>query len=209
MDTALTYEIIGYVASILVAISLTMSRIVRLRVVNLAGAVVFALYGVLIGSIPVAAVNAFIVGVNVWYLFRIYRSEEFFRLLPVGRDDEYLRAFLDFHGDDIARFQPEFAGLGDGGRDALHIFVLRDLVPAGLLVGEVRPEGRLEVELDYVTPDYRDFKVGRFLFRTRADHFRRKGIREIRSRPGSGEHADYLERMGFRRDGEGFRFLLE
>ncbi|TVR62269.1 MAG: hypothetical protein EA422_11575 [Gemmatimonadales bacterium] len=209
MDTPLIYEIIGYVASVLVAISLTMSRIVRLRVVNLAGAVTFALYGVLIGSIPVAAVNTFIVGVNLWYLFRIYRSREFFRLLPVGRDNEYLQVFLDFYRDDIARFQPEFAGLEGGDEDVLHIFVLRDLVPAGLLVGEVHPPGQLEVALDYVTPDYRDFKVGRFLFRDQADHFRRKGIQEIRSRPGTREHSHYLERMGFRREGEGYRFPLE
>ena len=208
METPLLYEIIGYVASVLVAISLTMSRIVRLRVVNLAGAVTFAVYGVLIGSIPVAAVNAFIVGVNLWYLGRIYRSREFFRLLPVGPDNEYLRAFLDFYQDDIVRFQPEFSGMPEGKGDQLQVFVLRDLVPAGLLVGTVQADGHLEVELDYVTPDHRDFKVGRFLFRDQADHFRRKGIREIHSPPGSRVHSKYLERMGFRRDGATYRFSL-
>lgn len=209
METSLLYEIIGYVASVLVAISLTMSRIVRLRVVNLAGAVTFAVYGVLIGSIPVAAVNAFIVGVNLWYLARIYRSREFFRLLPVGPDNEYLHAFLDFYRDDIAGFQPEFSGVESGKTDRLQVFVLRDLVPAGLLMGTVRDDGRLEVGLDYVTPDYRDFKVGRFLFQDQADHFRRKGIREIHSPPGNRVHSRYLERMGFRRDGGRYRFPLD
>ena len=36
-------EIIGYIASVLVAISLMMSSILRLRIINLVGASVFAL----------------------------------------------------------------------------------------------------------------------------------------------------------------------
>ena len=58
------YEIIGYVGSALIVVSLAMSNIIRLRVVNLVGALVFMTYGVLIGSLPVTATNLIISGIG-------------------------------------------------------------------------------------------------------------------------------------------------
>ncbi|MFW6213587.1 MAG: hypothetical protein ACOC8L_11865, partial [Spirochaetota bacterium] len=50
-------EWFGYAASVVILISLTMSSIVKLRWINLAGAVMFAAYGYLIGSIPTGSLN--------------------------------------------------------------------------------------------------------------------------------------------------------
>ena len=49
-----------------------------LRIVNMIGAATFAVYGYLIGSWPVAGMNAFIVLINVYFLLQIYRSSEYF-----------------------------------------------------------------------------------------------------------------------------------
>jgi hypothetical protein len=62
------YEIIGYLASILVAISLMMRTLNKLRLVNLTGSLLFTVYGLFIGAYPVAFLNAFIVMVNIYYL---------------------------------------------------------------------------------------------------------------------------------------------
>ena len=61
-------EIIGYAASILVAISLTMSQILKLRIYNLIGALAFCIYGFLIPAYPIFFVNGFIVCINIYYL---------------------------------------------------------------------------------------------------------------------------------------------
>lgn len=197
METPFVYELIGYAASVLVAVSLMMSKIVRLRVVNMVGAATFTLYGLLIDSIPVAAVNAFIVGVNVWYLTRIYTASEFFKLLRVEPDSEYLRLFVNHHRNQIAKYQP---GFDDEELDShLCVFVLRDLVPAGLLLADLDGEGRLRVKLDFVTPSHRDFKVGRFVFGERRSFFRELGVKEILAPSGNRAHSRYLERMGFQR----------
>ena len=188
-------ELLGYVASVLVAVSLTMSRIVRLRVINLAGSLAFTVYGALIGAYPVAAVNGFIVLINLWFLARMLRAREYFRILEIEPDSEYLRYFLSVHADDVRRFQPGFAHAPE--RRELTFFVLRDLVPAGLFVGEKRDEGCLWVRLDYVIPSYRDFKIGRYLYEECADFFRARGIRELRSPAGTPGHAKYLRKMGF------------
>ena len=188
-------EIVGYVASVLVAISLMMSSILKLRVINLVGSLAFTVYGVLIQAYPVAVVNGLIVLINLYYLRQMLGSREFYKLLRVPPDSEYLHAFLDFHRADIQRFLPGFAHTPAQGQ--VTFFVLRDVVPAGLFIGEREGDGALRVVLDYVIPQFRDFKTGRYLFRDQAPFFRDLGVREIVGAPGSRTHSDYLRRMGF------------
>jgi GNAT superfamily N-acetyltransferase len=188
-------EILGYVASVLVAVSLMMSSILRLRVINLVGSLAFTVYGVLIHAYPVAAVNAFIVLINLWYLRRMLGTREYFRLLRVEPGSEYLRYFIAFYEKEIRRFLPGFSHAP--GESQLSVFVLRDLVPAGLLLGEVEEGSRLCVTLDFVIPQYRDFKIGRYLYAEQREFFRARGITEIVSEPGTAEHQGYLRKMGF------------
>jgi len=195
MDRQLLYELIGYVASALVAVSMLMSSILRLRVINLVGSAAFTVYGALIHAWPVAAVNGFIVVINLFYLHRMLRTREYFHLLQVDADSHYLRHFLDFYARDIRRFVP--GARYEPAAGDLTVFVLRDMVPAGVFIGRMEGAGRLCVTLDFVIPQYRDFKIGRYLFAEEREFFRARGIREIVSEPGTPKHAAYLSRMGF------------
>ncbi|WOT05626.1 YgjV family protein [Shewanella youngdeokensis] len=76
MDSVVIWEWVGYLASVVVAISLMMSDIRKLRWWNLVGAVLFVAYGVAINAIPVALVNFFIVLINVYYIVKLYRAEK-------------------------------------------------------------------------------------------------------------------------------------
>ena len=67
-------DILGYVASLLVAVSLSMGSIARMRFVNLLGAVAFSGYGWLAGAYPVMAVNAYVVVINVVFLLKMQRA---------------------------------------------------------------------------------------------------------------------------------------
>lgn len=208
MEPHLVYELIGYLASALVAISLMMSKIVRLRIINMLGAIAFIIYGLLINSIPVAGVNAFIVLVNIYYLSKIYASTEYFKLLQISPPDEYLKHFLDFYRDEIYEFQPGFSYQPE--ENDVVLMVLRDMVPAGILIGsrDDSKNDQLIVDLDFVIPQYRDFKIGRFLFRDKKDFFLNRGFKTIIAEPGNDKHNKYLQEMGFRRDGERYFFEL-
>lgn len=61
-------ECLGYVASVIVAISFIMKSIIKLRIVNTLGAICFVIYAVAINATPVALINFFIICVNVYYL---------------------------------------------------------------------------------------------------------------------------------------------
>ena len=74
MDAINFYELLGYSASVLVALSLSMRSLLKLRVINLSGAVLFTIYGLVIGALPVAALNFFIVLVNLYYLHQMFST---------------------------------------------------------------------------------------------------------------------------------------
>ena len=198
MDTVTFYEIIGYFASALVAVSLLMTSILHLRIINLIGAVLFTIYGLLIHAYPIALVNFIIVLINCYHLWKLARITEDFRILEVSPNSPYLIQWLEFHVEDIREFYPYFYEQPyDPEQPYMVMFVLRDMLPVGIFIGQDTTDGKLIVKLDYVIPGYRDFKIGDFLFGQKMDVFKARGIQKIISYPGSKAHETYLKRMGF------------
>lgn len=182
-----------------------MRSIVRLRVVNLFGAATFSVYGFLIGAYPVGFLNLLTTVINIVQLVRLRRRRETFRILEILPDSPYLEYLLEVQAADIRRFYPSFRY--ERTPETIVWIVLRDLVPAGVLVGRAK-DGTLHVDLDYVVPQYRDLKVGRFLFVDEAGYFRRRGFREIVSPAETKKHAGYLGRMGYEPVGDGVMYRL-
>lgn len=69
-------EILGYVASVMVAISLMMKDIILLRWLNFIGCGLFAAYGYAIDAWPVAGMNAFVACINIYHLVKIYSTSK-------------------------------------------------------------------------------------------------------------------------------------
>ena len=107
MDTHFWLEMIGYLGSVLVGISLMMPSLVRLRAINSIGCLVFVLYGILIHAYPVAILNGFIFGINVFHLVRMFRQKDYLHLVEISHDSTYLNSLLDFYKDEIALIYPE------------------------------------------------------------------------------------------------------
>ena len=206
MEATTLYTLIGYLGSALVVTSLAMRSILKLRIIGLGGAITFLVYGYLIGAWPIVWTNAVIVLIHTHFLREIRRSDEYFKVLEVRRESNYLRYFLDHYADDIQRSWPGFTFHPED--EVLVLFILRDLVPAGLFVARVRDEETLELELDYAIPGYRDFKIGRHLYSRGALHA--CGYRTIVAEASGDRAADYLRKVGFApADGSGDGWNLE
>ncbi len=194
MELSFMYELIGYTASILIAVSLMMKSLVRLRLINLFGAITFIIYGIFIKAVPVVFLNSLILCVNVYNLWRMWRQKDYFTLMELRAESVYLKRFLDFYRREILEFIPTY--LFKPKPEQLVLFVLRNMLPVGVLI--VKPEGgAAEIYLDFVIPGYRDFRAGKFLFDESAGFFRQKGITRLISEPGNPRHETYLKRMGF------------
>lgn len=191
-------EWIGYSGSVIVAVSLTMSSIKKLRWYNLAGAVVFTVYGLFIGAYPVAFLNLFIVFTDIYYLLKIYLNKETFKSVVISMKDQYLDYFLKFHQADIQRFFPTFnKKVIASGEHVTAILLLRNADVAGVFIGEQKNDV-FHVYLDYVTVPYRDLKPGDYLYNQNISFFKNNEISRIETTCNSTFHQNYLLKMGFK-----------
>ncbi len=166
-------EWLGYLASLIILVSLLMSSIKKLRWINLFGAAAFSIYGFMLGMLPVGLVNFCIVLIDAYFLIKMYRSKEYFKILHIEGKSDYLRYFLKFYDDDINKYNGEYkAEIKDA---AVKFFVLRDMVVAGVLVCSKHNEDTLKIELDFATPKYRDFRIGQYIFEHEKEYFIKKG----------------------------------
>jgi len=188
-------EIVGYLGSFFIAFAMTFSSIIRLRWFSLVGTILFTTYGFTIGAYPVGIVNAFIMMTNIVFLVKLYTKKELFRTLEVRNDNKYLIDFLNFHKEDIARFFPEFDAENTDGRYSF--LVLRNMQVAGVFIGRKLEDNRLCVELDYVTPEYRDYKLGHFIYNENQPIFQANNITSLLSGSYSKKNNAYLKKLGF------------
>ena len=185
-------EWLGYFASVVVLISLTMSSIVKLRWINLVGALLFTIYGLLIHSIPVAFLNFGIVLINIYYLYKYYTMKEAFAVVEADTSSELFNYYLRKYREDIEKIVP----IDLLKRSQKVLYLMRDSNIAGIMAGD-RIGDILDIKIDYVIPRYRDFKIGEYFFIRHPEFFKERGIRKIFAHAKTENHARYLERMGF------------
>lgn len=202
-------EWLGYLASLLVLISLLMSSILKLRWINLIGSGIFSLYGFLIGALPVGFMNLGIVLINIYYLVKIYgtKTTEYFKLLSIESNSEYFHQFVDFYQEGIQKLADP-ADL-KANKHEVSFYVLRNMMPAGVFIGSRLDANTLKVDLDFVIPEYRDFKIGKFIYEDKKDFFLDNGYNRLISYSIHDDHVDYLRKMGFQEKEENGNIYFE
>jgi len=194
-------QFIGYGASIIIATSMTMSSIVKFRWINLTGALFFGTYGVLIGAVPVMILNSFIASVDIFYLIRIYNKKELFDILEIRGDNKYLLKLLEFHKEDIERSFPGFVYKPE--LNTISFLVLRNTAVAGIFLAHKEEGNILKVGLDYVMPQYRDYKNGKYIYHRIREGFIKIGIKQVVTKGYSPKHVKYLKKLNFKENSKG------
>ena len=192
---------IGYFASATIAVSMMMSSILKFRWINLVGAISFSIYGFLIGALPVGFLNAFIALVDIYYLYTIYSKKEVFEILEVRADNRYLLRFLQFHEKDIQHFFPGFTYQPE--LNTISFFVLRNMAVAGVFLAHRKENHCLSVGLDFVLPEYRDFKNGKYIYLRLRNRFINEGFTKVIAEGRSEKYSSYLSKLGFEKNQEG------
>lgn len=195
MDYTILLEWIGYLASVIIAISMAMNSLVRFRVINLVGAALFSVYGFLIGSIPVGLMNGLIVIVDIYYLLDFLSKKEVFEAIEADKDGRFLLKFLTLYRKDIQKLFPSFNDVPNG--CDVNFFVLRNMTLAGVFLATHIDNGVLRIEFDYAIPEMRDFKSGKFMYANLAPRFIEMGYTKLVTRKLENRHNKYLRRIGF------------
>ena len=165
-------EAFGYLGSFLVLVSMLMTSVVKLRVINTIGSIIFTIYALIIRSYPTALMNAALVFINLYFLFKMTKTENHFRVVEVNSDDLMLKEFLDYCHDDIYY---NFPDLEFDLKDMNRCFVVfNEDKPVGFTIGKYDKD-ELDLVLDYTVPAYRDASIGNFLY----DKLGQFGIKKV------------------------------
>ena len=201
-------DLIGWCGSALLVVSLMQARVLRFRVLNLVACVVLTGFNAALEIWPMVAMNVALCLINLWHIRALVETrhdEATYDVLEVGPDDEYLRHVLRVHEADIREFQPDF--LWDGAAPGrLAFLVQRGDETVGVVLVRDDGDGVAQVLLDYVTPRYRDFSPGEFVWR-RSTVLRERGFHRVVT-PARMVGA-YYGRLGFQRDAAADTWTLE
>ena len=196
-------DVLGWAGSALLIFSLLQARVLRFRLLNLVACLVLVVFNALLGIWPMVAMNVVLSGINLWFIRKLAaerHSDIAFEVLEVGPFDEYLRYTLRVHAADIEKFQPGFVWDGAAPGHTAYL-VERGAETVGMVLVRDAGNGVAQVELDYVTPRFRDFSPGEFVF-GRSGLFRDRGFRTVVTP--AGMVAPYYDRLGMRREGQSY-----
>lgn len=193
-------DILGWGGSALLVYSLLQSRVLRLRVLNLAACLILTVFNWALEVWPMVGMNIVLAAINLWFILKLVRErhdEAAFEVLQVRGDDGYLRHVLRVHGAEIVKFNPEFVH-DPGAEDQDAFLVTRGDETVGVVLLTAAGD-TAHVLLDYVTPRYRDFSPGEFIWR-QSGMLSSRGYRRVVTSPAM--VSPYYDRVGFHRKGE-------
>lgn len=192
---------IGYIASLLLAISLLVTNDLKFRWLNTLGCVSFIVYGIFINALPIIVTNSILFLINLYCLVKLYHAKEDFELIEFAGNEKLVHKFLSFYKEDIAKYFPEYLHTENKGN--LKFVVLRDLVIANIFIAELNKEGTAIVKLNYTVAKYRDYKVGEFIFKREQRFLISKGIKTlVYNKVFNNKHKKFLKIMGFKKAGD-------
>jgi hypothetical protein len=206
-------DVVGWIGSAILVLSLAQTRVLRFRALNLFAALLLVVFNAAVAVWPMAAVNAVIAAVDAYVLIRLARARHdarAYEVVPIGTDQTYLQYLLTRHAKDVVRFNPALA------RDVQQVRKDADLAFLTLNEGETvgfvlarrtgRP-GEAQVLLDYALPRFRDFTPGEFVFRSDGP-FPHLGVSRVLAPQGMQESSAYLAAVGFRPSPDGLVLQL-
>ena len=193
-------DILGWAGSALLVFSVMQTRILRLRLLNLAATIALLVFNWGIEVWSMVAMNAVLAGLNIYYILKLLREHRgagaAYEIIPVDADDAPLQRYLSRHAADISRFNPVFAGMA---APATAYLIQNGDTTAGVVIVHDAGDGTAQVDLDYVTEPYRDFSPGEFVYRE-SELLQRKGFRRVLTPPGM--VATHYGRLGFTQQGD-------
>lgn len=201
-DIPLT-EWIGYAASALILISMMMASVLRLRVINLVGSLLFVVYGIVIQAYPVSFMNGCIAVVNIWYIFHIRKKSRLeWHVVEVCWGQSFVQAFIERNKRAFSGLLSDFRFNPSRSVDCWVLIVGDEVV--GLFCGFYADDQSFEVQADFVSRGFQDLDMRGFMYSPEnIKQLRAKGLSRLVARPQSAKHRRYLEKMHFIASEEG------
>lgn len=188
MDFKILFEVIGYCGTILVVLSMMMTSVVKLRIINICGSILSMTYAVITNTWPIVLMNAALIIINVIQLIRSLRRSLNFNYRKVLTNDLSFKHFMEIYKFDIEKYFGEIS-ISDK-EEAYLVYIDTELV--GVLVG-YKENDCFNVSIDYAIPKFRDMSIGKYVYPKLKEY----DINLISQSSGVKKHNKYLLSMGY------------
>ena len=192
-------EAVGYTGSLLIVISMLMTSVKKLRIVNTAGSIIFTTYALIIKSYPTALMNLCLIIINFVNIYRLYKAGKTYTVIECYKNESIVQLYLKQNLPDIKKFFPDFSPEAAGNSKAFFIFT--GSMPIGIAIGEISKNSNFNIELDYTIPSHRDYTVAKFLYAYLKSKY---GIKKVFFKSTLNAGDTYLEKMNFKKTEAGF-----
>lgn len=190
MDNTLYIELFGYLGSILVVVSMLMSSVIKLRVINIIGSVISGTYALIIGSFPLALMNICLIIINVYNILKLKKESRKYEIIQGDIQDSFLKYLLNHYDYDIKNYFCDFDAEKVMG-DTVY-YVLCNEVPVGFFIGN-KKDDKVEVVIDYTVQAYRDCSVAKFLYIA----MKKDGFNQLEIKKPTQKHILFLKKMSY------------
>ncbi len=182
------FEVFGYIGTALVVISMLMTSVVRLRIINICGSVISLIYSLLLEepALPLAVMNALLIIINLVHLIGMFKNKTIIKYVTGNASDASVRNFIELYRADIENYFPENISQIKPECQAHLAFCGTELV--GVILGK-RYENEFEILIDYAEPRFRDLTVSQFLYA----QLKESGVEKLYAT----ESEKYFAQMGF------------
>jgi len=187
-------ELIGYTGSLIIAVSMLMTSILKMRWMIFSGNVVFIVYGTLIGAYPIIALNGFNLVVNAYFIWQAYKLQGNYAVLAANLNAPMLERFLVYYADDIRKYFPGFSRFET---DDVVFLIVKGTAVISVAGFRRNSDGSYNVVIDYVANTHRNMKPGKLLFE-RENVFALLNTDAIYAQSFHLRHTVYLRRMKFK-----------
>ena len=118
----------------------------------------------------------------------------------------FLQDFITQNIKDIRKFLPDFELSLLGSSNCYFCLVNEEV--AGIWIGQ-KKDSTFEVSHEYVKDKFRDCGTGRYIYHTRRGYFRSEGIKIFRAVKIFGLHAEYMQKIGFKKTNTDGEYILD
>ncbi len=194
MYSNMIIEMVGYFGSLLVVISMLMTSVMKLRVINTIGSTIFTVYALIIHSYPTAVMNMALIIINIINMRKLLATTDNYTMVKASVTDVYAVRFIEKYLKDIKNYFPYFNGITE--ENAIYLLMNGDTT-VGITAG-VEKDDILDISIDYTTPAYRDCSVGNAFYKDLKDF----GMKKVVFGKKAVNHEEYLLKVGFVKEGE-------
>ena len=149
----LPLEIFGYIGTVLVIVSMLMTSLTKLRIINVCGAIISTIYSIIVGAWPIVVMNICLMCINIFHIVTAYTKRTALTDVTVKDSDASLVHFLNTYEDRIKRDFSEY-DLNISDEYEYHLVYLDSRIIA-FFRGKRKAEAFLS-DISFILPDSQD-----------------------------------------------------